>query len=183
MMKTISIALVCALGLFSVGAAQAAVPALDMICGADIAVRAEAGGPVFIDDAEAELSAVNDNYAEAKSGDITVSIAINTDGTPNVSYTGKGGINGICNPVNADAAIAGTIAFFNADCPTDLSVHADEGGPVYVNGTEAVVTFFSPTYFEAKQGEATISVSTDDKGIADVSYSAAGGANGICTLK
>ncbi|WP_336172240.1 hypothetical protein [Ensifer sp. MJa1] len=38
----------------------------------------------------------NENYYEAKGGDVTISLSINPDGSPSVSYTGKGGANGVC---------------------------------------------------------------------------------------
>ena len=38
----------------------------------------------------------------------------------------------------ATAAPAG-IPLLNAICPTGLDVHADQGGPVYVNGKEATL--------------------------------------------
>lgn len=80
-------------------------------------------------------------------------------------------------------AAAGTVPLFNAECPTGLSVHGDEGGAVYLNGNEAKVTFFSPTYFEAALDGNTISVTTKDDGVLDVSYTGSGGANGVCTVK
>lgn len=166
----------------SAQSAAAAVPTLNMICGTEIEVHADEGGPVYIGGEEAKLNVVNENYAEASLNGTTVSIAINTDGSPNVSYTASGGVNGICNPADGET-VRGGIPFFNAECPTDLSVHADQGGPVYINGKEAEVTISSPEYFEAALDGAVISVSTNPDQTLIVSYTATGGANGICRLE
>ena len=34
---------------------------------------------------------------------------------------------------------AAEIPFLNGTCPTGIDVHADQGGPVYINGAEAEV--------------------------------------------
>ncbi len=65
-------------------------------CSGKIEVHADEGGPICIDGKEAKLKKFNDNYFEAKGGGVTVSLAINPDGSPHVSFTGKGGANGIC---------------------------------------------------------------------------------------
>ena len=165
--------------------AQAEVPAFDMTCADGIAVTAEAGGPVFIDGEEATLEVFNADYSEAKAGETTISIVVNTDGTPGLSYTGPGGANGVCTPKPGSMADSGTatIPFFNAECPGDISVHADAGGPVYLNGEEAAFTSFSESYFEAKQGDVTVSVTTMPDGMLDVSYTGPGWANGVCKLQ
>ena len=38
----------------------------------------------------------NENYFEAKGAGVTISLNINPDGSPAVSYTGKNRANGIC---------------------------------------------------------------------------------------
>ncbi len=83
----------------------------------------------------------------------------------------------------APAASPGLIPLLNASCPTGIDVHADEGGPVYVNGKEASLKKFNDNYFEAKQGGVTISLTRRPDGTMDVSYTGAGGANGVCTVK
>lgn len=92
--------LVWALGLvtaaFPAAQAQAAVPMLNLICGPGIEVHADAGGPVFIDGEEAELTVFNDNAYDATLGDTIISITINTDGTASGSYTGPNRANGVC---------------------------------------------------------------------------------------
>lgn len=165
--------------------AQAEVPAFDMTCADGVAVTAEAGGPVFIGGEEAALEVFNEDYTEATLGDVTISITINTDGTPSLSYTGAEGANGVCTPQVGSMADTGTakISFFNAECPGDIAVHADDGGPVYLNGEEAAFTSFSESYYEAKQGEVTVSVTTMPDGTLDVSYTGPGRSDGVCTLK
>ena len=180
------LALALAAPILSVAPAQAAVPMLNFTCADGIAVQADAGGPVFIDGKEAQLKVFNDDYSEASLDGATISIAINTDGTPGLSFTGPGGANGVCSPaegVEAASTGSATIPFFNAECPGDISVHADEGGPVYLNGEEAQFTAFSETYFEAKQGEVTVSATTMPDGTLDISYTGPGRANGVCKLQ
>jgi hypothetical protein len=75
------------------------------------------------------------------------------------------------------------IPLVNATCPGNIEVHADEGGPVYVNGKEAKLHVFNDNYYEAKGGGVTISLSINPDGSAAVSYTGHGGANGVCTVK
>ncbi len=82
--------------LFAAGTAHAGIPLLNVSCTDKYEVHADEGGPVFINGKKTRLKKINDNYYEATGSGITVSIAINPDGSPNVSYTGKHGINGIC---------------------------------------------------------------------------------------
>ncbi|MDV3513718.1 DUF3011 domain-containing protein [Stenotrophomonas sp. C1657] len=76
------------------------------------------------------------------------------------------------------------VPFFNAACPGGLDVHADEGGPVYVQGREATLKRFNDRYFEARDASSgtTLSISTGDDGTPQVSYTGRGGANGICQV-
>ena len=165
--------------------AFAAVPLVNLVCGDGIEVHADAGGPVFIDGEEADLTVIGDTAYEAKLGDTIISIGINTDGTTSAFYTGANRANGVCNPApgaTEPMSIGATIPFFNAECPGDLSVHAEQGGPVYLNGEEAVFESFSKTYFEASLGKTTVSVTTTPDGGLDVSYTAPDGANGVCRV-
>jgi hypothetical protein len=75
------------------------------------------------------------------------------------------------------------IPLVNATCPGNIEVHADEGGPIYINGKEARLTVFNDTYYEAKGHGVTISLSINPDGSAAVSYTGHGGANGVCTVK
>lgn len=71
---------------------------------------------------------------------------------------------------------------FTAKCPSGLSAHADEGGPVFINGEEAVLKKFSERFFKAKKDDVTLSVGVDPGGALTVSYTARGGANGVCEV-
>lgn len=83
---------------------------------------------------------------------------------------------GISNAAWAD------VPFFNATCPNHIEVHADEGGPVFLNGSEAKLQRFNSNYFEASQGPTTVSVSVNPDGSVTVSYTRQGSGNGICQV-
>ena len=70
----------------------------------------------------------------------------------------------------------------NATCPGGIEVHADEGGPIYINGQEAQIGTASGDFYEASSGGVTIDMSVEPDGSATVSYTAPGGANGICQI-
>lgn len=74
----------------------AGMPLLNYTCPTGIEVHADEGGYVYINGEEARLKKVNDSYYEATLRGITVSIALNPDGTATVSYTRRNGANGIC---------------------------------------------------------------------------------------
>ncbi|MFJ3073608.1 MULTISPECIES: hypothetical protein [Pseudomonas] len=76
--------------------AQAQIPLLNATCPGNIEVHADKGGPIYINGKEAKLKKFNDNYFEAKGSNVTISLSINPDGSPDVSYTGKNRANGIC---------------------------------------------------------------------------------------
>ena len=59
-------------------------------------MHADQGGPIYINGKEGKLKKFNDNCFEAKSSDVTISLSINPDGSPSVSYTSKNRANGIC---------------------------------------------------------------------------------------
>jgi len=86
------------------GAANAGIPLLNSSCPGDIEVHADAGGPVYINGKQAELKTFNENYYEAKGAGVTVSISINPDGSPSVSYTGKHKAHGICQVADSGQA-------------------------------------------------------------------------------
>jgi len=70
----------------------------------------------------------------------------------------------------------------NANCPGGVEVHADEGGPVYINGKEAKLKKFSDAYYEAKGSGVTISITINPDESLGVSYTGKGGVNGVCEL-
>lgn len=47
---------------------------------------------------------------------------------------------------------------FNADCPGNIEVHADQGGPIYINGMVAELNAFNDGYHEATQRHLTMSI-------------------------
>ncbi|MFV3306901.1 hypothetical protein ACNFBT_16655 [Pseudomonas sp. NY15181] len=75
---------------------------------------------------------------------------------------------------------AAAIPMLNYDCPNDIQVHTDEGGPVYINGKEAKIKQSNDKYIEAKGDGVTVSISLNDDGTATVSYTGPKGANGVC---
>ncbi|QHD01196.1 hypothetical protein PspS04_12865 [Pseudomonas sp. S04] len=84
--------------------------------------------------------------------------------------------------LTAGTANAG-IPLVNATCPGNIEVHADEGGPIYINGKEAKLKKFSEAYFEAKGSNVTISLMVNPDGSPSVSYTGKGKANGVCQVK
>lgn len=81
------------------------------------------------------------------------------------------------------SAAQAQVPFFNASCPGRLDVHADEGGPVFINGKQARLKRFNNNYYEARLGRATISISVNPDGTPSISYTGPGGANGMCRVK
>ncbi|MEG0634708.1 MAG: hypothetical protein RR517_19425 [Pseudomonas sp.] len=84
------------------GVAQAGIPLVNATCPNNLEVHADEGGPIYINGKEATLKKFNDNYFEAKGSGVTISLSVNPDGTPSVSYTGKGGANGVCELTEED---------------------------------------------------------------------------------
>lgn len=79
---------------------------------------------------------------------------------------------------------AAAVPMFNATCPGGVEVHADEGGPVYVDGREAALKKFNDGYYEARDpGSATtVSITRSPDGGVQLSYTGQGGANGVCDV-
>ncbi len=74
------------------------------------------------------------------------------------------------------------IPLFNATCGNGVEVHADQGGPIYINGKEGKLKKFNNNYYEARHDNVTISVSINPDGSPAVSATWKGGGNGICQL-
>jgi len=96
MSKQLQAALAAAALLSFAGAAQAKIPLVNATCPGNIDVHADAGGPIYINGKEGKLKTFNDNYYEASHDGVTISLSISPDGSADVSYTGKGGANGVC---------------------------------------------------------------------------------------
>ncbi|BFM38679.1 hypothetical protein [Synechocystis sp. LKSZ1] len=80
------------------------------------------------------------------------------------------------------------IPLFNATCPGKIEVHADQGGPIYINGKETKLIVKKSKYYEAKlpkgaNSDIVISVAINPDDSVTVSYTGKKGANGICTVK
>ncbi|WP_425479372.1 DUF3011 domain-containing protein [Dyella japonica] len=85
---------------------------------------------------------------------------------------------------STSAAPSGGLQLVNATCPGHIAVHADRGGPVYINGKEAKLKKFNENYFEARD-EATgtvVSINNNPDGSVGVSYTGKNRANGICQV-
>jgi hypothetical protein len=84
----------------------------------------------------------------------------------------------------APSAARAAIPTLNATCPGKIEVHADAGGPIYINGSEGNLKKFSDSYFEAKDSKSgvTISLTLAPDGTPRVSYTGSGGANGVCQV-
>ncbi len=82
-----------------------------------------------------------------------------------------------------DGGRPGGIPLFNARCPMGIEVHADRGGPVYINGKEARLTVQRRDYFEAQSNRITVSISRTPDGSLSVSYTGPRRANGICQIR
>ncbi|HEY5804393.1 MAG TPA: hypothetical protein VIT90_11930 [Lysobacter sp.] len=118
-MKSITVLPVLVASLIAFNA-QAKLPLLNATCPGKLDVHVDQGGPVYVNGKEAKLKVVNENYYEARDAvtATTISISINPDGSPDVSYTGKGRANGICTiasstvaePAAAPAAVAAPAA-------------------------------------------------------------------------
>ncbi|MDG2526571.1 DUF3011 domain-containing protein [Stenotrophomonas sp. HITSZ_GD] len=75
------------------------------------------------------------------------------------------------------------IAQFNGTCPGGYEVHADDGGPVYINGREARLKRFNENYYEATDPDGTkLSITRSADTRVQMSYTQPGGANGICQV-
>ncbi|MDD0994211.1 hypothetical protein M5G11_27190 [Pseudomonas sp. TNT2022 ID681] len=92
MKKLLLLGVLCALP----GLSYAGIPLLNATCPGKIEVHADEGGPIYINGKEGKLKKFNDNYFEAKGASVTISLSINPDGSPSVSYTGKNRANGVC---------------------------------------------------------------------------------------
>ena len=95
-MTIMRLAAITAIALAAANPAFAKIPLVNATCPGKIEVHADAGGPIYINGKEAKLHVFNDNYYEAKVGGVTISLTIRPDGSPDVSYTGHGGANGVC---------------------------------------------------------------------------------------
>lgn len=82
------------------------------------------------------------------------------------------------------AVTSGGLPLVNATCPGNLTVHADRGGPVYINGKEAKLKKYNENYFEARDAATgtVVSINNNPDGSVGVSYTGKHRANGICQI-
>lgn len=81
----------------------------------------------------------------------------------------------------AAPAVQAKVPLFNATCANGIEVHADAGGPVYINGKEAKLTKVGNGYM-AKLGHDSIDFFVNPDGTVTASWTGKHGANGICTV-
>tara|TARA_B100000678_G_scaffold192494_1_gene161071 strand:+ start:191 stop:607 length:417 start_codon:yes stop_codon:yes gene_type:complete len=80
-------------------------------------------------------------------------------------------------------SLAPRIPVFNAVCGPGFEVHANEGGPVFIDGEQTTLEKFNDNYFEASLDGTTISISFNPDESLSLTYSGPNRANGICTLQ
>ena len=80
----------------------------------------------------------------------------------------------------AGAALADGVPSFAVECPGNIMVMADQGGPVMINNKEAETKTINERFFEAKGSGITLSISIGDDDAVTVSYNGAKGAHGMC---
>lgn len=74
------------------------------------------------------------------------------------------------------------IPFFNATCPGNIEVHADQGGPVFFNGKKGIIKKSQASYYEVAGAGITLSIAINPDGSPLLTYTGKRGANGVCTL-
>jgi len=72
------------------------------------------------------------------------------------------------------------IPSFNGTCPGGYELHADQGGPVFINGKEAKIKKINNDTFDATGSGITLSIGTNPDGTLSLMYTGKHGANGIC---
>lgn len=83
--------------------------------------------------------------------------------------------------LSASVAAHAKVPLFNATCAGGLEVHADEGGPVFINGKEAKLTKVGDGY-QAMLGNDSIDFFVNPDGTVTASWTGKHGANGICMV-
>jgi len=80
----------------------------------------------------------------------------------------------------ASIASAAGIPQLNYTCGSGIEVHADQGGPVFIEGKEAKLKKINDNYYEATNAGVTISIAFNPDGTLNMSYTGPNQANGIC---
>ena len=92
-----------------VGTAHDGIPFLNATCAGTIQVHADEGGLVYMNGKKTKLKEFNDDNYEASGSGVTVSISINPDGSPSVSFTGKQRAHGMCQNAASGGSSAGGV--------------------------------------------------------------------------
>ena len=87
----------------------------------------------------------------------------------------------LCLVLGAPFAAQAKVPLFNATCGGGIEVHADAGGPVYINGKETKLTKVGDGY-QARLGDDSIDFFTNPDGSVTASWTGKHGANGICMV-
>ncbi|WP_037497811.1 hypothetical protein [Sphingomonas jaspsi] len=87
--------------------------------------------------------------------------------------------------VAALAAAPGSakLPMLNATCPGGKEIHADAGGPVFINGKRAALKRINNNFYEATGQGIKLSISVNPDGSATVSWTGRNRANGMCSVK
>jgi len=141
------------------------------------------GGDILYESAQAG----NEYYGQLyKSGDHVVQVFYKgepgTYGNYDIAFevSASGGAQAPSRPQAPQAS--GGIPTLNAKCGNGVEVHADQGGPVFIDGNESSLKKFNDNYYEASYGDVTISLSINPDGSPSLSASWRGGGNGVCQL-
>ena len=78
------------------------------------------------------------------------------------------------------SSVYAEIPLLNFSCPNNIDVHADQGGPVYINGNQAKLKISNNNYYEAGDSGVTVSISINPDGSATVAYTDKRGTSGVC---
>lgn len=80
----------------------------------------------------------------------------------------------------ASAAGATSIPMFNATCGESVDVHADEGGPIYIDGDPVTTKPIGESTYEATHNGTTVSVEVFPDSSLEIRYSDPEGNHGLC---
>ena len=80
----------------------------------------------------------------------------------------------------ASAAGATSIPMFNATCGESVDVHADEGGPIYIDGDPVTTKQIGDSSYEATHNGTTVSVEVFPDSSLEIRYSDPEGNHGLC---
>ena len=72
------------------------------------------------------------------------------------------------------------IPLVNATCPGKIEVHADEGGPIYIDGDPVTTKQIGDSSYEATHNGTTVSVEVFPDSSLEIRYSDPEGNHGLC---